>query len=368
MSCAQHVKKILFVILFVPMILWSEASLKDSPVEGAPEMSPVESSTEKGQEPLPTPKETQEQPSNQRSEDLAEPGPPLIKKPQLAKRRPNSYKPYLWIDCQKKNGVFQKKCFTQIKLLTRRMLESGEFAAVRSLSHLSWFYTKKESYSFVSFEKFPPYENFKMKSYAMRIYHSDLVELADSTGRYALIWVEHLPGRKAADIAPNDRREWREMLDLYHLKSSFAHEASFAKEVRGFYPRLGVLQVEGVGLTAEDPAFWAYFYRLERRLYKISGIKRLYSPRHTLRSLSLSLSIPTKKRENLAEILSLWELAGEYGSLRLNPETGGYEIAIFGLGGKDLQKEIGKSLQGFTQSSPLKWRFIPEEGDSFSGH
>lgn len=279
-----------------------------------------------------------------------------------------AYRPYLWIDCQKKGKVFQKKCFTQIKLVTIRMLESGEFAGVRSFSHAGWLYQKKKGVAPVSFVEFPPYKHPKMKAFAWRVHYHDLIQLAGEDGRYALIWVEHLPGRGAGDVKEKNYREWREMLDLYRLPHYFAHEPGFFKKMRGFYPLLGVLRIRGGNFSADDPAFWELFYRLERRLYAIDGIKRLYSPRHTLRSLSVVLSIDTEKRAGLAGLLSLWELAGEYGSLRLDPEKRFYEIAIYGEPSKALYVDLLAVAKKFFQTSQTKGEKISIEWEqAFSG-
>src|SRR5688572_23700666 len=95
------------------------------------------------------------------------------------------YKPFAWIDCKQKNGVWQKKCFDHISYVSSRIEKSGLSKSLMSPSHISFIMVRDGRYSSYLMKEL--FANAKVRTRILGFFREKFRLVLDSSERFALI-------------------------------------------------------------------------------------------------------------------------------------------------------------------------------------
>ncbi len=280
--------------------------------------------------------------------------------------------PYLLIDCGAAGEALKSQCFKQIVSTGQFIAESGLFSEVYSFSSLSVLARNEDRIFPFTISDRPPYENSGYRQEtgkALYLNPAEYAQYLDSQNRYALIKIVCAePANQCLETMNNAKRdEWKDRLDRAKIKSWFFDEPDFAVHHNiHFNTRLGTIRLEGwdpVSLTT--PLFWENLSRLQRDLYRVNGVKQLYSPWHVMKNLAVLLQEPANTKDSLTAILEVWELAGADRSRRLRVENAIVYIDYYGPPGKpDIHSEVEKTLRQWEKrfGPHISWTIRPASG------
>lgn len=259
-----------------------------------------------------------------------------------ASKSPYVYSPYLLIDCQKSQTVYQKSCFRRVAYLTRAMVESGLFEDVLSPSHI--YFIENLRTGFVSFEKKRPYSNSKWRERILSRYPKIFRASVDASQRFVLLSIAENTAISQETNYRKQEQQLKRALQIYledrNISHVFWEDADTSQKGFQRFPRMAARL--SLRFTDAD-ALWgtrAKLYALQQELQNRSDIKALYSGSDVWQELQILWGKQSRQGLTL-----LREFVSESRSLYWQAQEGVYAITLYQDGKKPLiQKEVLEQL------------------------
>ncbi|MES0488354.1 MAG: hypothetical protein ABUK01_00075 [Leptospirales bacterium] len=265
--------------------------------------------------------------------------------------RPVIYQPLLVIDCGVKGSAISGTCLRAVHYATRNILRSGKFAQVISLVNISFLYavTSGKTYP-VSVQDITSEKTRKTYlNYFVKTYPVERSFLMGNKNRYAMIQVGQLFLPTA-----EQKSEWAEYARRKKLKYAYFDEPGFTDYVRGnFNFPAGIIKIE---VSEKEPWSLDDVLRLNQRLYKIKGLKQIYSPWHAFKNLTRTSENYAYSKFTSKSLGKIWELTGEFGSTYWDRSEHVIYIQFYsGRTTVSLTREVGNALDELFSDKEVAW-------------